>query len=125
MHETVGKYTPAREHQPEIIERAYYGQGTIYKNWTAYETDPAAICYIPELTDTKYFRKEFLYLCNGNEELARELFLSVDWQCPETLIDEWKISGEIAICKNCGHTFDCYDDKKCPKCGTEAVESNT
>lgn len=119
MYKTVGKYIPESMDQPEVIEREYYGQGMIYKNWEAYENDPSEVCYIPELSDSKYARDDFLDLCNGNSELAKELFLSVDWQHPETLLDEWYAHGEVATCEKCGWMFDCYDDKECPKCGEE------
>lgn len=119
MYETVGKYIPESRDQPEVIKREYYGQGMIYKNWEAYENDPSAVCYIPELSDSKYTRKEFQEICNGNEELAKELFLSVDWQHPETLMEDWRVAGEIGTCEKCGWIFNCYDEKNCPKCGEE------
>ena len=105
-----------------MIEREYYGQGMIYKNWETYKDDPSAVCYIPELSDSKYTRDCFLTLCNGNEELAKELFLSVDWQHPETLLDEWYIHEEVTTCEKCGWMFNCYEEKKCPKCGKEYQE---
>lgn len=124
MNETVGKYIPASSDQPEIIEREYYGQGMIYKNWEAYETDPSAVCYIPELSDSKYTREGFLDICNGNEELAKELFLSVDWQHPETVFDEWVRECEVATCEKCGWIFKCYNDQCCPKCGAKFYDEN-
>ena len=112
-------------------EKAWFSQGTIYKNWEAYDKDPSEVCYIPELicyipemSDTKYTREDFVRLCGGNEELAREIFLEVDWQHPESLIEEWKVNGELGECKQCGWLFECYGETKCPNwkcpnCGAE------
>lgn len=118
MCKTVGRYIPASENQSEIIEREFYGQGMIFKDWSAFESDPSAVCYIPELSDSKYTWKEFREICGGNEELAKELFHTVDWQHPESLLEDWRVAGEIITCEKCGYVFD-YDEKKCPKCGTE------
>lgn len=116
MHETIGKYVPASKNRSEIIEKEWYGQGVIYKNWKAYENNPLEVCYIPELSNTKYTRKDFVDLCKGNEELARDLFLSVDWQSPGSLLEEWIISEGVIICENCGYMLNYYREK-CPKCG--------
>ena len=107
-----------------LEKKSWYGQGMIYKNWEAYDTDPAAVCYIPEMSNTKYTREDFVRLCGGNEELAREIFLEVDWQHPESLIEDWKVNGELGECKQCGWLFECYGETKCPNwkcpnCGAE------
>ena len=36
-----------------------------------------------------YTKQDFIDICDGNAEMARELFIHVDWQAPETLWDEW------------------------------------
>ena len=36
-----------------------------------------------------YTRKDLIYLCDGDESMAEELFDHLDWMCPETLWDEW------------------------------------
>lgn len=36
-----------------------------------------------------YTKQDFIDICDGNTEMARELFDHVDWQAPETLWDEW------------------------------------
>lgn len=105
-----------------IIEREYHGQGYIYKNFEAFNSKSDEICYVPELsTDegetattentTTYNYNDFLELANGfletNEEsrawckennvkaddIATELFHAVDWQHPETLLNEWEMNG--------------------------------
>jgi len=88
------------------IEREFYRQGRIYKDFNAFEERNENVCYIPELSDLKYTYNDFLrlameYLSENNElkstpaELAKALFEAVDWQHPETLLDEWKIAGDI------------------------------
>lgn len=102
MYKTVGKYIPESRDQPEVIEREYYGQGMIYKNWEAYydTANPDRVCYIPELSDSLYTRQDFLNICNGQPEIADQIFEKVDWQCPETLLEEqWY--EELAICSEC------------------------
>ena len=75
MYKTVGKYIPESRDQPEVIEREYYGQGMIYKNWEAYydTAHPDRVCYIPELSDSLYTRQasqrlqiRFLRMLTGN-----------------------------------------------------------
>ena len=53
-----------------------------------------APCYVPELDDTVYTKKDFLQLCNNQEEIAEELFEQLDWQSPSTLFNEWEDMGE-------------------------------
>jgi hypothetical protein len=118
----VGSYTPPDENgNGEKIERAFYGQGSIFKSDEAfYDTEhPDRVCYIPELSDTKYSREDFLRMCNEQTDLAEELYEAVDWQHPETLLDEWWKEGELDACKKCGKMFNCYGATKCPYCGAE------
>lgn len=115
---TVGRYFPESNGLEEQIIRAPYGQGCIYKNWEAFATDPSAVCYIPELSDETYSQNDFVNMCGGNKSLAEELFSSVDWQQPETLLDEWIRDGEVTECKKCGQFFNCYDELVCPNCWT-------
>lgn len=60
---------------------------------------PDVPCYVPELHDAVYTRNDLMALCNGQEEIAEELFDRLDWQSPSTLMDEWERTGEINICK--------------------------
>ena len=118
MCKTVGKYIPESRDQPEVIEREYYGQGMIYKNWEAYydTAHPDQVCYIPELSDSLYTRQDFLDICNGQPEIADRIFEEVDWQSPETCLeDQWY--EELAICPDCKKWYWCYDVEKCPNCG--------
>ena len=36
-----------------------------------------------------YTRQDLIDLCNGNEDIASDLFDHLDWMYPETLWDEW------------------------------------
>lgn len=98
-----------------IIHRAPYGQGYVYKNWKAYQSGKG-ICYVPELSDTTYDRNDFVQLCNGQYDIAQEVFESVDWQHPETYLDELFRDEEIDICESCGKWFWSYGLTECPHC---------
>lgn len=116
----VGSYTPPNENgEGEIIEREFYGQGMIFKSDEAfYDAEhPDRVCYIPELSDTTYSRNDFLRACNDQTDLAEELYEAVDWQHPETLLEEWEREGELDICMECGKMFNCYGETECPYCG--------
>lgn len=86
-------------------------EGEIYKNYDAfYNPDKYAadeVVYIPEYgfpQNGKYAgtreecdvftRKDFLELCDGNEEKALDLFTGCNWQFPTTLLDEWDADDE-------------------------------
>jgi hypothetical protein len=93
------------------IEREFCGQGFIYKNLEAFTNKTDEVCYIPELDDEKYTYKDFVRICqefiDNNEDvkeyckreettaedIAVNLFEFVDWQHPETLVDEWEMYG--------------------------------
>jgi hypothetical protein len=60
-----------------------------------------------------------LNICNGQTDLAEEVYETVDWQHPETLIEDWEKNGELDTCKACGKMFNCYGETKCPYCGAE------
>lgn len=116
----IGKYIPPdKEGGGEVIEREFYGQGMIFKSDEAfYDTEhPDRVCYIPELSDTTYSRNDFLRACNDQTDLAEELYEAVDWQHPETLLEEWEREGELDTCKECGKMFNCYEETECPYCG--------
>lgn len=119
----VGEYIPPDEDgQGEIIRREFFRQGMVFKSGEAfYDTEhPDRICYVPELSDSTYSRDDFLEMCNDQLEFAEELFDGVDWQHPETLVQDWFVNNEWVICKGCGRLVDYGDgsnDKVCPNCG--------
>lgn len=111
--ETIGKITN------NLIEREFYGQGFIYKNFDNFYNKSKDICYIPELSTNdneiatldntvtyNYF--DFLELAKGfletnikskawclrnhttAEDIAKDLFESLDWQHPESLLCDWE-----------------------------------
>jgi hypothetical protein len=122
---TVGSYTPEMDEKPASVDRDFYGQGRIFKNWRAFYENPDDVCYAPELSDACYTKNDFLSMCVGNAELAEELFLSVDWQHPESLLQEWYAHEEIADCPECGYAYNLYnvrDDGNpvvCERCGAK------
>lgn len=91
----------------------WIGQGYGYKNtefdWVNGNDDE--IIYIPEHAyeddiverDCAYSKRDLINLCFGNESKALELFDEVDWQFPETLLDEWEREDEPKISP-------CYED---------------
>lgn len=118
----VGSYTPPDDDgNGEKIVREFYGQGMIFKDDEAfYDTEhPDRVCYIPELSDTKYTRNSILQECNGQTDLAEEVYEAVDWQHISSLLEDWLRSGELDTCKACGKMFNCYGETKCPYCGAE------
>lgn len=108
-----------------LVEREFYRQGLIFKDEEAYRCRPDAVCYVPELSDATYTAKDFLELCNGQQEFADELFDEVDWQHPESLLEDLMVNSEWVICPGCGRLVD-YDneanDTICPGCGTAIEE---
>ena len=118
---TVGVYHPETDDSQEVIKREYHGQGDIYKNWDAYERGLNEVCYIPETSDNIYTHQAFLDICNGQEEIAKELFDQVDWQHPETLFSEWDDDSEIDTCEACSKIFWCYEKTECPHCHSPYV----
>ena len=59
------------------------------------ECEPDEIVYVPEkgfddlpLDFTYYTKQDLLDLCNGCEELAEYIFESLEWQYPETYLEE-------------------------------------
>ena len=103
------------------LEREWFRQGYIYKNPNAYHNDKSAVCYVPELSDAVYSRNDFLRICNGQEDLAKQLFEGCDWQHPESLFEDWVVNEEWFACKKCGWITDAGGEEitKCPKCGSE------
>lgn len=121
----VGNYIPADEMNGKVavIERDFFQQGYIFKDEEAYldKESPDKVCYIPELSDSLYTRHDFLEMCNGQEDIADFVFDAVDWQHPETYLEEqW--AEELAECPACGKWFWCYGVHYCPHCGAKHEE---
>lgn len=86
----VGKYIPATAETVAQVDRDYYRQGWIFKDEEAFLHDQDQVCYVPELSDEAYTRRDFLRICGDDEELAKICFYDVDWQTPETWMDEYE-----------------------------------
>ena len=99
------------------LQREFWGQGWIFKDWKAFHEHQNAPCYVPELSDTVYTREDFISLCDNQEKIAERMFDEVDWQSPSTLMYEWEKDGEIDTCGQCGRMFLACDVHKCPHCG--------
>lgn len=117
----IGTYKPATDTEQEMIDRGCTSQGFVFKDEDAYEQSLGKVCYIPELSDTKYTHQDFLDMCNGQEEIARFIFNTVDWQSPETEVEESFASDEIKVCEECGKWHLSYGDGdyECPHCKLE------
>lgn len=114
----VGSYIPETEEREAVICREYYGQGLIFKDEEAFLHDPERVCYVPELSDSVYTRNDFLALCNGQVERAKECFEAVDWQHPETWVDEQYRHQEWEYCPHCGKIHEMAGEPcGCPICG--------
>lgn len=79
---TIGKRLARNSYRKE-----FYRQGYIYKNFQNFERK-RGVCYVPELSDKEYTYDDFLALCGGNHTLAEFVFEIVDWQHPETVVEE-------------------------------------
>ena len=87
-------------------ELEYSGEGYIYKNEDAFLNRPDDVCYVPEYAaedregwrvpqnkDCCFTHNSLLALCKGNEEVCQDLFYSLEWTYPATLLDEWDSNG--------------------------------
>lgn len=119
----VGSYTPETADEEAVIDRGYYRQGWVFKDEEAFLHHPERVCYVPELSDTTYTRQDFLALCNGQEDFARECFYAVDWQHPDTWVDEQYREDEWAYCPRCALLYDMAGVRcPCPICGADPDE---
>lgn len=136
----VGKLGRLTSTGAKVIERAYYGQGYIFKDEGAFldVEHPDRTCYIPELSDNEYTRNDFLKLTKGDQFLAEELFYFCDWQHPESAFDDFKANGEIAYCPVCNKyryvDSDDFEDNEdwrkatygdCPECKGKLYDADT
>jgi hypothetical protein len=114
----IGSYTEPTGDAPAIIEREYYGQGDIFKDEEAFLNHYDKPCYIPELSDNVYTKQDFINMCGGREDLAEICFDIVDWQHPESWVEEQFVNSEWAECPACKYFYYRYDNPKpCEKCG--------
>ena len=120
----VGTYVPGTEKKETVIQREYYRQGWIFKDEAAFLIHADQVCYVPELSDEGYTRQDFMALCNGQEDFAAECFRAVDWQCPETWVDEQYREDEWWYCPVCGKIYDMAGEAcACPVCGWNPEEA--
>ena len=117
----IGKYIPAHNGREALIQREFYAQGYIVKDEAAYRAHPDRVCHVPELSDTPYTHNDLLALCDGQEALARACFDCLNWQSPETWVDEQFYFGEWARCAHCRRVYDAGDHEACPHCGGGAA----
>lgn len=64
------------------------------KDYEAFEKQ-TGVCYIPETSDREYTYEDLLEISGNNVILTNRLFDLLEWQHPETLIDEWISEEEI------------------------------
>lgn len=84
--ERIGSCNVDRNGSITELQREFFGQGWIFKDWKAFHQYQDKPCYVPELSDTVYMRDDFMSLCNNQEEIAEKLFYEVDWQSPSALM---------------------------------------
>lgn len=98
------------------INKEFYEQGYIYKDTDAFENNIDEVCYVPELSNYEYKYEDFLNIAEGNKNIATEIFETVDWQCPETVLNDWFVNGEIARCTRCNSLFFTYGNEELKYC---------
>ena len=125
LHGSVGICKIDQDGNIAELQREFFGQGWIFKDWGAFKNRPDAPCYVPELSDTVYTAEDFLRVCNGQKEFAEQLFSGVDWQHPESLMEEWMRNNEWVECPNCSSLVNYGDgsnDRNCPACRVKVGE---
>lgn len=124
------------KNQPDIgscddrgISRGGFGQGWVFKSWKNwYAADNQIPVYVPELSDTVYTRDKITSICKGQEDVAEIMFLALDWQHPETLLEDWFYNDELTECPSCGKLLETFltdgitRQKICPYCGKQINE---
>ena len=100
----------------DIVGRSWSGQRRVYKNPEAFYHAPSELCYVPEDLAGAYTANGFFELSLEQPEIAEEMFQSVEWEHPETWLDEQFRMGELAICPVCGHICQSYVGLMCPYC---------
>ena len=117
-YKRIGKCVVNEDGDIVELEKEYYRQGWIFKDESAFYHESPKPCYVPgEEEERFYTREDFLALCNGQEDIAEMIFDEVDWQHPETYLDEQFRCGELDLCGSCGKIFLSYGVDHCPYCG--------
>lgn len=98
------------------IERGETEQGFVYKNSKAFYEKLDEVCYIPEKDDYYYTYKHFLEMSKGSFEVAQRIFDTVDWQFPESYLEDCIAIDEVSECSGCGKMFLSYEVYNCPYC---------
>lgn len=53
------------------LQREFFSQGWVFKDWEAFKNRSDAPCYVPELDDAVYTRNDFMALCNNHIRTSR------------------------------------------------------
>ena len=84
-----------------VYEKEFYRQGFIYKDEHAFLFGLNEVCYIAEddypNEEKHYTRKDIVRICGGDVDLAMQIFYLLDWQHPETLMDEYRRENEEVL----------------------------
>ena len=71
-----------------FIRKGYGDEGTYYKS-AVFANRPI---YQGENQDESYYTADdFIKLCDGNKKIAKLLWNGLEWQMPETLLEDWDI----------------------------------
>lgn len=88
MSNTIGKIKLDKYGNIVEIEREWYEQGYIYKDFNGID-NPNEVCYVPELREETYTFNEIVELCDNDVDFAITIFEELNWQSPEVLIEEY------------------------------------
>ena len=61
------------------LQREFFSQGWVSKDWKAFQNRPDSPVTFQSLMMLSIQRNDFMALCNGQEEIAEELFYEMDW----------------------------------------------
>ncbi len=115
----VGEYSSGKKGEPPTIHRGMYGEGMIFKDEDAFLHTMDQTCYVPELSNICYSRRDFLRICNGQVEFAEQCFYALDWKALETFVEEMFTEAEWAMCPRCQQLYRMDGTPcACPLCGT-------
>lgn len=122
-----GLYFPAAKDHGELIVRERYREGFIFKDYLAFLYTLDKVCYVPEYTNTRYTRQDFLNLCRGQPEIARRCFEEVDGEHLKSWLAGQFEAYKLALCPQCGRLYEiggfADKDRPCPVCGAKQPDS--